>query len=82
MPPWEPPPLTPRCMIHESTRKTETAGLAVKVGAVMGAVVLSMAACGGTLEGKYRRGELPGHPVPTTKNPQGAIPVVGSPVSP
>ncbi len=63
-------------MIHESSRKTETAGLAVKVGAVMGAVVLATGACGGTLEGKYRRGQLPGHPVPPPRNPQGAFPPV------
>jgi hypothetical protein len=66
-------------MIYESTRKIETPGLALKVGAVMGAVVLATAACGGTLEDKYRRGQLPGHPVPTTRNPQGAL---GPQVSP
>jgi hypothetical protein len=66
-------------MIYKSTRKTETPGLAVKVGAVMGAVALATAACGGTLELKYRRGQLPGHPVPTTRNPQGAF---GPKVSP
>jgi hypothetical protein len=58
--------------IDDSTRKTETPGLAVKVGAAMGVMFLTTAACGGTLEGRYRRGELPGHPVPTSRNPQGA----------
>jgi hypothetical protein len=41
--------------------------MAVRFGAALGAVMLTGASCGGTLEGKYRRGEIgPGGSTTTT----------------
>jgi hypothetical protein len=47
--------------------------MAVRFGAALGAVVLTGAGCGGTLEGKYRRGEI-GPGGSTTTRPRATTP--------
>jgi hypothetical protein len=47
--------------------------MAVRFGAALGAVVLTGAGCGGTLEGPYRRGEL-GPGSTTTTGPRAGAP--------
>jgi hypothetical protein len=51
--------------------------MAVSLGAALGAVVLTGAGCGGTLEGRYRRGQI-GPGGSTTTRPQGRIPAGGA----
>jgi hypothetical protein len=47
--------------------------MAVTFGAALGVVVLTGAGCGGTLEGRYRRGEL-GPGSTTTTGPRAGAP--------
>jgi hypothetical protein len=51
--------------------------MAVRFGAALGAVVLTGAGCGGTLEGRYRRGEL-GPGGTTTTAPRAGAPAAGA----
>ncbi len=51
--------------------------MAVRFGAALGAVVLAGAGCGGTLEGRYRRGELGPGSTTTTRVPAAGSVSVG-----
>jgi hypothetical protein len=53
--------------------------MAVRFGAALGAVMLTGASCGGTLEGKYRRGEIgPGGSTTTTTGAGPGTPGAGA----
>ncbi len=52
--------------------------MAVRFGAALGAVVLTGAGCGGTLEGRYRRGEIGPGGSTTTSGPGSTAPIGGA----